>query len=206
MGIKKTLARNLRQPKGFLGKLVGILMNKGNDYMNRFTLRLVNAQRGDHVLEIGFGNGKYIKEIATEIQEGFVAGVDFSETMVKVARKRNKAFIEKGMVDIKLGEVNKIAFDTNSFDKVFTVNTIYFWPSPEAGLEEVYRVIKPGGKLVIAFRSKEKMEKLDFTRNGFRLFEPTEVVQLVQKAGFKEVSLKSSEDKQLDVNCVTGVK
>jgi hypothetical protein len=46
MGFKEALARNLRQPKGFLGRLTGLFMNKGNDYMNRFTIRLLDPQPG----------------------------------------------------------------------------------------------------------------------------------------------------------------
>jgi ubiquinone/menaquinone biosynthesis C-methylase UbiE len=206
MGFKETLAHNFRQPKGIFGKLIGVFMNKGNDFMNRFAINLLQPQREDHILEIGFGNGKYITEIAQVTQDGFVAGIDFSETMVNQARRRNKDLISQGIVDIKLGEVNKISFDNSTFDKVFTVNTIYFWPNPKDDLKEIYRVLKPNGRLIVSFRSKEKMEKFDFTKNGFRLFEPKEVVQLLLDAGFKDVKLESTQDKFLDVNCVIAIK
>lgn len=206
MGLKATIARNFRQPKGLLGKLIGLLMNKGNDSMNRITIQLLNVQPDDHVLEIGFGNGKYIREIAQKMQNGCVAGVDFSETMVRQAKKRNKMFIKEGIVDIKLGEVNKIDFDDATFDKIFTVNTLYFWPNPEKDIQEIKRVLKPNGTLIISFRSKEKMETLDITKNGFRLYETQEVVQLAQNAGFKDVRLESRQDKSMDANCVIAIK
>jgi SAM-dependent methyltransferase len=206
MGLKTAIARNLRQPKGLFGKIIGLLMNKGNDYMNRYTLQLLNPQVDDHILEIGFGNGKYIAETAKITLNGFVAGVDYSETMVNQARKRNKALIDQGIVDIRLGEVDRIAFEEHTFDKVFTVNTIYFWPNPTMDIKEIYRVLKPNGKLIISFRSKEQMEKLEITKNGFRLFEPKEVIQLAKDAGFRDVNLESSEDKHMDVNCVIAVK
>lgn len=59
-----------------------------------------------------------------------VAGVDYSQTMVEQARKRNKSLIEQGHVEIKQGEVSQIPFDDQCFDKLFTVNTLYFWPKP----------------------------------------------------------------------------
>lgn len=152
MGLKELIGRNLRQPKDFIGKIIGILMNKGNDSMNRFTLNILDPKKDDHILEIGFGNGKYISEIAQVTQNGFVAGIDYSETMVARARKRNMSLIKQGIVD------------------------------------------------------KEKLEKLDVTKNGFRLFEPEEVVQLVKNAGFNDVQLKSVQDKKLDVNCVIAIK
>lgn len=206
MGFKSALARNLRQPKGLLGKLVGVLMNKGNDFMNRYTINILKPEKDDHILEIGFGNGKYISEIAQKAHHGLVAGIDFSETMVKEAQKRNKALIKQGRVDIKLGEVSRIPFDNDSFDKVFTVNTIYFWPNPEADLKEIQRILRPNGKLIISFRSKEKMEKLAFTKNTFRLFEPNEVAQLLLNAGYINIHISSASDNQLDVNCVTAIK
>lgn len=152
MGLKELIGRNLRQPKGFIGKIIGILMNKGNDSMNRFTLNILDPKKDDHIPEIGFGNVKYISEIAQVTQNGFVAGIDYSETMVARARKRNMSLIKQGIVD------------------------------------------------------KEKLEKLDVTKNGFRLFEPEEVVQLVKNAGFNDVQLKSVQDKNLNVNCVIAIK
>lgn len=57
------LARHLKKPVGIIGKLVALLMNKGNDSMNHYTINLLDIQPGEHILEIGFGNGKYISEL-----------------------------------------------------------------------------------------------------------------------------------------------
>lgn len=206
MGLGKVIARNLKQPTGLFGKLVGMFMDNRNDFMNRFTIQLLDPQKDDHILEIGFGNGKYIKEIANIADHGFVAGIDFSEIMVKEAQRRNKTLINRGIVDIKLGAVNKIDYDTHIFDKVFTVNTIYFWPNPETDLQEIYRVLKPNGILMISFRSEETMEKLKFTNYDFKLYKPEEVVRLVSDAGFHKISLESSQDKSMDVHCVIARK
>lgn len=206
MGLGKVIARNLKQPTGLFGKLVGMFMDNRNDFMNRFTIQLLDPQKDDHILEIGFGNGKYIKEIANIADHGFVAGIDFSEIMVKEAQRRNKTLINRGIVDIKLGAVNKIEYDTHTFDKVFTVNTIYFWPNPETDLQEIYRVLKPNGILMISFRSEEAMEKLKFTNYDFKLYKPEEVVQLLSDAGFYKINLESSQDKSMDVHCVIARK
>ncbi|WP_169306524.1 class I SAM-dependent methyltransferase [Cohnella pontilimi] len=206
MGIKETIARHLRQPAGFVGKLVGLLMNKGNDFMNRFTIGIVDPRPGESILEIGFGNGKYIHEIASKMKTGFVAGVDFSSTMVEQARKRNKAYILQGLVDINLGEVNHIPFESETFNKVFTVNTIYFWPNPANDIREIHRVLKTDGQLVVSFRSKERMERLEFTKHGFKLYDPEEVIELVRAAGFREIRSESAADRVMDVHCVIAVK
>lgn len=53
MGIASVLAKHLRQPQGFMGKIVGVLMNSANRYMNRHTIEYLNIRPNDHVLEIG---------------------------------------------------------------------------------------------------------------------------------------------------------
>lgn len=174
--------------------------------MNRFAIRLLDPKKHDSVLEIGFGNGKYIREIARTAGNGLVAGVDYSQTMVSQARKRNRKWIRQGKVEIHCGSADRLPFESDTFQKVFTVNTIYFWPHPDKEIAEIYRVLKPGGSCVISFRSKEKMERLPFAGDGFRLFEPDEVVRLVTDAGFKEVLLESMPDQALDVNCVMAIK
>lgn len=206
MGLIEMLGRNLRQPGGFVGKLVGLYMNKGNDFMNRYSINFLDPQSNDRILEIGFGNGKYINEFAQTVNNGFVAGLDYSETMVLQARKRTAPYIKQGKVDIQRGEVSSIPFEDESFTKVFTVNTLYFWPAPSSDLKEIYRVLKPGGKLIISFRSKAKMEKLEFTKEGFTLYDPQDVVELVKAASFRDIRLESAPDRHLDVNCVIATK
>jgi ubiquinone/menaquinone biosynthesis C-methylase UbiE len=202
MGLDELLANQLRRPNGFFGRLVGIMMNKGNDYMNRVTLERLSLNAEDTVLEIGFGNGKYLAQLASQMSGAKIAGVDYSETMVKQASKRNRAFIREGRVEIKRGSSDNLPYDTAAFTKIFTINTIYFWSDPMADLAEIRRVLRPGGTLLLVFRSKNKMEKLSFTKQGFRLYEPSEVMLLVENAGFSNVTLESDQDRALDVNCI----
>jgi ubiquinone/menaquinone biosynthesis C-methylase UbiE len=206
MSFKKFMASHLRQPHGFIGKLVGLLMNKGNDFINRFTLEQLNLIKGDHILEIGFGNGKYIYEIAQQNQNGIIAGVDYSKTMVQEAKKKNQTFIHQSIVHIKHGTSDQIPFENNYFDKVYTVNTIYFWQHPENDLKEMLRVLKPGGKLLISFVSKKRMEKIAFTKYQFRLYEPDEIIQMVTRMGFEEIEWITPPDSSSQVNCILSTK
>jgi ubiquinone/menaquinone biosynthesis C-methylase UbiE len=202
MGLDELLAKQLRRPNGFIGWLVGIMMNKGNNYMNQVTLERLSLKAQDAVLEIGFGNGKYLALLASQVRGAKIAGVDYSETMVKQASRRNRALIREGRVEIKRGSSDNLPYDTAVFTKVFTINTIYFWSDPMADLAEIRRVLQPGGTLLLVFRSKNKMEKLSFTKQGFRLYEPSEVILLVENAGFSEVKLETIQDRSLDFNCI----
>lgn len=69
MGFFKTyLASQSRKPKGVIGKLIGKLMNQINAQMNETTIQLLGIDEQDYVLEIGFGNGKYIAEIIEKVK------------------------------------------------------------------------------------------------------------------------------------------
>ena len=203
MGLDELMAKQLSCPNGFFGRLVGMMMNKGNDDMYRFTLERLSLTAQDNILEIGFGNGKYLAQLARQGGGAKLAGIDYSKTMVKQAMKRNRAFIMEGLVEIMRGSSDNLPYDTAAFTKVFTVNTIYFWSDPMADLAEIRRILQPGGTLWLVFRSKSKMEKLSFTKHGFQLYEPSEVMSLVKKAGFSDVRLETAQDRSLDVNCIS---
>ncbi|PTM58613.1 class I SAM-dependent methyltransferase [Desmospora activa] len=203
MGLKKYLASQSRKPTGIIGKLMGRLMNKSNTRMNETTIQCLGIDEQDYVLEIGFGNGKFIAEIVENVKGTHVFGLDFSEAMVQSAIKRNQAFIEQGRVCIEQGNIEKIPFDNEMFDKIFTVNTIYFWSNPHQSLREMKRVLKPGGKLAIGFRSKAIMSQWASEEYDFSLYTPEvdEVESLLKETGYSNISIEQFREKSMEYYC-----
>ncbi|RYD81064.1 MAG: methyltransferase domain-containing protein, partial [Sphingobacteriales bacterium] len=70
-----------------------------------------------------------------------------------------------------LCSASKLPFKDQYFNKAFTVNTVYFWENPMAEMQEIYRLIKPGGAFILAFRPKHTMQNYPFTVYGFRMYE-----------------------------------
>ena len=206
MGLVSIMARQFRHPKGWLGQLVGRIMNQGNDRMNRLALEKLRVQPSDSILEIGFGNGKYINELASQTECKAIAGLDPSEAMIKSAEKKNRRHIKEGRVELVQGASEHIPFEASRFSKVFTVNTIYFWSDPLVDLGEIHRVLQPGGSLVLAFRSKERMQSIPMTQHDFQLFDPPDVERIVQAAGFAVVEHVSIQDGSLDAHCIVASK
>jgi ubiquinone/menaquinone biosynthesis C-methylase UbiE len=195
----KAVAAQLRKPDGDIGKQVGVKMNEGNLHINRNAIAALNTRNNDNILEIGMGNGFFVKDILSHDPSVKYTGYDFSETMVEESRKINSEFIKSGQARFVLAATDQLPFADEAFDTVFTVNTIYFWTEPNIFLAEIYRVMKPGGKLVIALRPKSTMEHYPFVQYGFKLFDKTDVSKLLVNNRFNvaEIIEAREPDQQL---------
>lgn len=163
-------------------------MNQGNAQMNRDAIRMLNPSADDTILEIGMGNGFFIQEIVSRHPSIQYTGLDFSPIMTEEAAKSNQQWIAAGQVRFITGTVNTVKLDDNSYNKIFTVNTLYFWDDPPQVLAELKRILKPGGQLIIAIRPKQQAEKYPFVKHGFTLYSKEELVQLLKDGGFANVT------------------
>lgn len=194
----EVLAKHLRQPEGETGKLVGDEMNKSNYYINTNAFDLLNLTKNDSMLEIGFGNGKLIPELFDRAPNLNYCGVDLSETMVQEASVANADLIKKGSVELMQGAINQLCYLDNFFDKIITVNTLYFWDHPEQVIQELYRVLKPKGTLIIGFRDKELVKAMPFTKFRFTLYSGEEAKSLVQTGNFQSTKLTTKEEPEIE--------
>jgi ubiquinone/menaquinone biosynthesis C-methylase UbiE len=139
-------------PQGFLGNLAGAIMAIENRRRNQWAISLLDLQATDRVLEIGFGPGWAIAEMSKTLTHGKVVGVDASETMVVQAANRNRHAIRAGRVELKHAPATKLPFANDTFDKVLTVNSLPFWEDAHVGLNEIKRVLKTGGRIVVVLQ------------------------------------------------------
>jgi ubiquinone/menaquinone biosynthesis C-methylase UbiE len=96
-----------------------------------------------NVLDVGCGSGWLSRRIAEKVPEGRVVGMDVSDQMVRVARRTSG---EYDNVLYVTGEVGEIPWEANFFTQAISVESAYYWPDPAAGLKEISRVLRPGGK------------------------------------------------------------
>ena len=149
--VESILMRAFGCPTGVLGRLGGRIMARTNQWMARRTIALLDVQPGDKVLEIGFGPGVGTQLLARAASSGWVAGVDPSQEMVEQATVRNAAGIGAGRVALRQGSVERLPFETNAFDKALAINSMQVWPDAVAGLREIRRVLRPGGRMALGF-------------------------------------------------------
>lgn len=208
MRLTRILAEQLRQPKGVLGRLVGRLMARMDKPSNDWAISLMNIQPQDHLLEIGFGPGIAIKKVSEIASNGFVGGIDFSETMLEQASKLNASAVESGRVELKHGEVSSIPYGDEMFDKVFGINVMYVLPDLAKAIKEMKRVLKPGGRITFCMPDREFVEKRRrlAPKDIFILHDLDEVIQMLAEAGFSGVRHKKASVGPGTWVCVLGEK
>lgn len=118
----------------------------------------LSAQPGERMLEIGFGTGHCLASLARAVgPAGRVIGVDISDGMLAVARKRLEQDHLIDRVNLHLGDASRMGFlASNSMDGIFMSFTLELFDTPEIPcvLQECHRVLKPGGRLVIVSMTK----------------------------------------------------
>jgi ubiquinone/menaquinone biosynthesis C-methylase UbiE len=206
--INRLFAAKLRRPTGFFGRLVGNVMARGNEHEAGWTVSLLNIQPDQHILEIGFGPGVAIQYASQKAVHGLVAGIDYAETMVQVASKRNAPAIKARHVDLKHGEVTALPYPDEAFDTAFTIHCIYFWAKPIDGLTEIRRILRPGGLVAVTIKPKDKWpQERTPPADLFTLYDSDEVAQLLSKAGYRDVRVELyPRPDEFPGACVLGVK
>jgi len=188
----KILAQNLANPQGEKGVEIGEMMNATNIGMTQESIKTLLIEDDEHILEIGHGNAGHLKSILNKAKDLTYTGIDISETMSKEAQNLNKEF--KDQADFILYEGRKLPFEDEVFDKIFTVNTVYFWDNPVEFLNEIYRVLKNTGTFVLTFAQRDFMEKLPFTKFNFNLYNNDEMEELISESRFKRMKISEKEE------------
>lgn len=191
------VAQQLRKPSGEFAPKVAALMNEANKPLYDLMLEVMELHQGDHILEIGFGNGKFFSDLFSIERDLQVSAIDFSEKMVEAAKQNNRDAIVSGQLNVKQGNSNAMPFDDETFDIVFCNMVIYFWDHPERHLAEINRVLKPGGKFYTGMRTRETMLELPFVQYGFNLYSVKEWEDVLKDNGFHLVDLHTRLDPEI---------
>ena len=118
--------------------------------LRRMTVDGASIQPGDSVLDVGCGTGEITLRAKTRAGYGSVYGIDPAPEMIAVARK--KAARKHLEIDFRVGVIEALPFPDSSLDVVTSSLMMHHLPDDlkRRGLAEIYRVLKPGGRLLIA--------------------------------------------------------
>jgi ubiquinone/menaquinone biosynthesis C-methylase UbiE len=206
MGLKqktmRAMVRQFRRPHGMGGRAAGWVMahRESNRKRNVWAVGLLDVQPDDRVLEIGFGPGIAIEELARRATSGRVVGVDHSEVMVRQASRRNAAAVRDGRVELRLGNAEDLPEFDGPFDKMLAVNSLMFWDDPVARLKQLRGLLVPGGRIAIVFQPRAPGSTDETAaRTG------QEIAAHYATAGFTDVRVETLALKPTAVVCVLGV-
>lgn len=114
-----------------------------------------DIQEGDNVLEVGVGTGIHADRLLDmNSEKSFsLAGIDLSDDLLEITRKKLevRSQLNGGRQGINLQSMDaeNLGFKDETFDKVYIGSTLHHLPTPEIGVKEMMRVLKPGGKICI---------------------------------------------------------
>ena len=188
------LSWQVRKPTRWLGRLYAWAMNKSHSNLTDWGLTHVPIEKQFRTLDVGCGGGRTIQKLAAAATECKVFGIDYAAGSVAASRRTNAQLIESGRVEIQQASVSKLPFADDTFDLVTAVETQYYWPDLDQDMKEIWRVLRPGGSLVIIAESYLGGRYTAIQRPVMRLLRSTllsldQQKQLFSAAGFTDVQL-----------------
>lgn len=178
------IAEHARNARGLLGRAIAFIMARETWSQNLRAMDVLGIDQSDRILDIGCGHGRSLTELAARAWSGRVVGVDTSELMVDIAVRRNRTLIKMDRVDVVLGSAESLPFPDDSFDKVLCVHVLYFWKDLHVSQRQIARVLKPGGRLALLFRTKADLAAIaSFPPEIYRFPALAEVAAALEGAG-----------------------
>ncbi|MEM6515457.1 MAG: class I SAM-dependent methyltransferase [Bacteroidota bacterium] len=180
------LERQLSCPTGAYGEEVGREMDATNIGMTTSSFQFLNLEENDRVLELGHGNcGHFDKVIPPDFNIAY-HGLEISKIMCQQAKKNHGSQARFNFYDGM-----NLPFSDDSFSKIISINTIYFWREPKRLISEIERVLKQTGICVLTYAEKKFMVGLPFVKKLFKLYYTSEISRLI-----KNTSLTINDHKQ----------
>lgn len=146
-----------------------------------YVLNTLMPNKFNSVLDIGCGTGTLLAKLLDKKTDVRVFGLDISEKMLEVAKEKLP-----DKVELVYGEAEALPYDNKKFDVVIMVDSFGYFMNPEQAVREAYRVLKAGGKLIIADRTATKVNRFFIPS---RAYYKTEINYFFRSAGFEYVNI-----------------
>lgn len=175
-------------PRGFMGRITFVLMNRmhGSVYSNG--ARALALQPDDDLLEVACGNGYFLKKYASGVRS--VAGLDLSPLAVKTAIAKNKSRVTAGTATFVQGDASRLPWPDESFSAVAAIGSFIVFPEPLEALREMRRVLRPRGRAVITIEwnaEDDEDHAYEVARYGMCMWTAAGIRQAMEEAGFSGV-------------------
>ena len=153
------VGRQLANPSGVGGRLVGAIMRVANKAPTEALIEALHIDASHRVLDIGCGDGTALAAVP---QAAFRSGIDRSETMLSIAAKTLRRPLRDGRASLVQGDMMRLPYEANSFDRLMASNVLYFCQDVPSFIAGCRRVARPGALLGIYVTAAESMAKWRF--------------------------------------------
>ena len=162
------------------------------DTTARETMARLNLRPTEHVLDVGCGTGALLSYLTSFFPKIQLSGIDLVPEMLAIARHKLPSAIE-----LREGSVEQLPFQDGLFDVVVSCNMFHYIRQPVVALQEMQRVLQPGGRLVItdwcddyiACRICDLYLRL-FNRAHYKTYGKEECIRLLEETGYTEVAVE----------------
>jgi len=183
VSLNSYIAKQFSRPDGLGGKLISHIMNRQNQPLYDNTIRLMPISGSDSIIDIGCGNGYVLKLLASRF-DCSLTGIDISKSIIEAASRRNRMYLKNGRMTLVCNDINGMPFTNHSFNKAYTINTVYFWDNPDSIMAEIFRILKPGGIFVNTLYTNETLSHFSHTHFGYKRFTVEQLLKAGIDAGF----------------------
>ena len=185
-------SRQSGHPSGPIGRLFGRLMVKDTAAANDRAIELLGLAGPSTVLDVGCGQGRTLAALAHAGHRAI--GVDPSPTMVNQARARNRRGCAAGAVEVVLGDGRLLPLADDVVDHALTAHTVYFMPDPASTFTDVARVLRPGGRFVVACHVGDDPLPAWADPEVYRIPTADHLHEMLVRAGFTLLDVASNAD------------
>jgi ubiquinone/menaquinone biosynthesis C-methylase UbiE len=177
-------------PRGLAGRITVIFMNIGHKSIYKSVAKVLQLQQDDDLLEVACGNGYFLKKYASHVHS--VAGLDLSELVVKMAKKKHRGRIKAGTAEFVHGDASQLPWEDSRFSVATSMGSFTSFPKPLESLKEIYRVLRPGGRVIVSIEWNAE-DGLDHTKEvedyGMRMWTEDDIRATLKESGFSEISI-----------------
>lgn len=182
MKVIDKLVEQCKEPNGLLGIVMLKTMEIMDVGLNKWALKQINLTNGN-ILDIGCGGGKTIHILSKMFPESKIFGIDYSEEAVKMAMRKNWHKVKAGSVLIKQSSVSSMPFSDDFFHCITAIRTHYFWPNLRQDIQEVFRMLKKNGKLLIL----SELYKINYHMGQYNTDDS--IMEMLKEIGFESVEI-----------------
>ena len=150
-----TTARVLSQPSGYADKFMSYLSPVKNKTITEWTIEQLNIRPYQHILEIGYGSGYTLQEVARKLKIGFLAGIDESIVRYRQAYRRNKKLIRDQLLQLHIGNIHELPYPHHYFHTIYGSNIRLPGKEPQYALLQLGNLLKSGGRLVMVLQPEK---------------------------------------------------